>query len=340
MRGAVPLGAAVMVLSCVALGFWAVRREAVENAAAVAKSREAVVSVVVEPVRSTAALPASRSDTVSPTSVPPLSNVTAHGTTAPSGTNGTAPPATVSNTTAAGSGVVPRETYALFLMHQNDRYFECVLISACKLRRLDPDRDVTVLVMREVSGLERRKLGVCATSVVEVALIEPANVHYPMAHYRNTYTKLFIFDMLAFRRVIFVDADLVVVQSLASAVVECGEFELCASPDFMMSHNYFNAGLLIVRPSRKRFEELLVQMQKKPNRSYPEQDLLNEVFANRWGRLDAKYNQLHYNDPHGWNRQHGIQEKPWVYRHTMPGLYKMWESDKSYAYGLLSKAGL
>ncbi len=146
--------------------------------------------------------------------------------------------------------------------------------------------------------------------------------------------------MVAFRRVVFLDADLVVVQSLEPAIAVCGEAELCAVADLMAGPNYFNAGLLIVRPSRKRFEELLVQMNKKPGRAYPEQDLLNEVFARKWKPLDAKFNQLHYNDAHRWSQQHGIQEKPWIYRYAMPGLYAMWYADRTLAFGNLSQAGL
>ena len=343
MRCAVPLAALVLVLACSALGVWAVRRETGQNAAAVERSREAlawVVAPTTAPVSSTVPRAVTQAPLAAGTTAAPVVTTAAPVgvTTAPAVTASS--PAVTSATTTSAPAVAFEETYALFLMHHNDRYFECVLTSACKLRRLDPSRAVTVLVMREVSGLERRQLGVCATAVVEVGLIEPVGVLYPIAEYRNTYTKLFIFNMLAFRRVVFVDADLVLVQTLVPAITACGDAELCAVLDSMAGPTYFNAGFLIVRPSRKRFEMLLVQMNKKPNRAFPEQDLLNDVFAGNWKTLDRKFNQLHYNDALRWSQQHGIQEKPWIYRNGMPGLYSMWQADRALALGAVKAAGL
>ena len=62
------------------------------------------------------------------------------------------------------------------------------------------------------------------------------------------------------------------------------------------SKTYFNAGFVVLRPDRDTYTRLMLR--SLDGRKFAEQDVLNDVFRNRWFKLHKQCNWLHYRENH------------------------------------------
>lgn len=122
------------------------------------------------------------------------------------------------------------------------------------------------------------------------------------AYFGTPYTKLRLWDLTEFEKVVFLDADTVVLGSLE---------ELLDRPDFaaapcMGGMDVFNGGVLVADPSKA---EMVAKMPSLPSYDGSEQGFLNSLFPDWFTgpperRLPAIYNVphiLYYYHP-SWNR--------------------------------------
>eukprot|EP01032_Pedospumella_encystans_P027962 gene27962-31584_t len=113
-------------------------------------------------------------------------------------------------------------------------------------------------------------------------------------HYASMLTKLHLWDLVEYSQVMYYDCDFVFQKNPASAFSECSWSSLCATPDTGMHQfnkairpgTYFNAGFLVLRPSKTTYTELMSKQHLAMNKFFVEQDLLNEVYKGKWGMLD------------------------------------------------------
>lgn len=59
--------------------------------------------------------------------------------------------------------------------------------------------------------------------------------------------------------------------------------------------DYFNSGLIVLKPSRSKFQEIISHLYRIPDLTsyrFPDQDFLNEIFEHRWIHLPYIYNAL------------------------------------------------
>lgn len=99
-------------------------------------------------------------------------------------------------------------------------------------------------------------------------------------------TKLHIFRLTQYKKVIYLDADTLVLRSI-SHLFEVPEV-FSAAPDIGWP-DAFNSGVMVVTPSEKTFEDLIKMMGETGSFDGGDQGLLNEYFTN-WNRLSFTYN--------------------------------------------------
>jgi lipopolysaccharide biosynthesis glycosyltransferase len=110
--------------------------------------------------------------------------------------------------------------------------------------------------------------------------------------------------------------------------------------DSPRTHHLLNSGVVVLRPSQKEYEALLDAMNTHPDvpsMTFVEQDLLAEVYRNKWKRLPYTYNALKpmracHSDL--WRDEdvkvlHYILNKPWQSRtydaeDTVESTHKLW----------------
>jgi len=151
--------------------------------------------------------------------------------------------------------------------------------------------------------------------------------HYASAQFGEVWTKLRAWQLTDYQRVVFLDADMLVLKNMDELFsLDLGENALAAchacrcNPNKIASYPpewqpeqchytwqargetapaeldvYLNGGFLVLEPDNAVFDELEKRIAAIDDLSaYPfsEQDLLNEVFAERWKPLSYIYNAL------------------------------------------------
>lgn len=113
--------------------------------------------------------------------------------------------------------------------------------------------------------------------------------------FKHTYTKLRAFGLTDVEKVVFLDADTLVLRNI-DELFERPDF--AAAPDFFMPH-YFNSGVMVLEPSAARLEAMEVALRTSATYDGGDQGFLNEFFADWWSmdaahRLPATYNLHHF----------------------------------------------
>ena len=175
--------------------------------------------------------------------------------------------------------------------------------------------------------------------------------------YRDMYTKLHLFDakLFPYERVAFVDADLLPVRCFdhlftlpaPAAVIE----NVDPSSQYTYVHHMhgvrhgqpvpsaildvssdddvtggINGGLLVIKPDRARFDDMVARIQRPmpewgPRHrelydrgiryGFPEQHFLQVEFQNGWTAIDPRFNSMRTDLPHSFGVHFTIGRKPW-----------------------------
>ncbi|KAM4108376.1 hypothetical protein ACB094_03G040800 [Castanea mollissima] len=114
------------------------------------------------------------------------------------------------------------------------------------------------------------------------------------------YSKLRIWQLIEYDKVMFMDADLLVLKNIDKFFILP---QVSAAPNSRM---IFNSGVMVIEPSLCMFKELMSMSFKLESYNGGDQGFLNEAFT-WWHRLPKKLNQLKSFDRSG-NEKHDIPE--------------------------------
>lgn len=154
-------------------------------------------------------------------------------------------------------------------------------------------------------------------------------------------TKLHAFRLVQYEKIIFLDADTLVLRRLSHLFDSPHSFS--AAPDQGWP-DAFNSGVMVLEPSQESFDGLIDMMKKKGTWDGGDQGLLNDFFPN-WNRLSFTYNvtpSAYYTYAPAYKR-HGQDvnvlhfigaDKPW--KRGTRGTYDPEAASKDY-YGLVGQ---
>lgn len=144
--------------------------------------------------------------------------------------------------------------------------------------------------------------------------------------FKHCFTKLRAFELVDLGKVVFLDADTVVLQNVDDLFSRPA---IAAGPDFFMP-NQFNSGVMVLEPSRELFGRLVEALAVAQTYDGGDQGFLNSFWPDWWAmsaehRLSPAYNMPHFNfqfmHAHpGLNRRflketkivHYTLQKPWL----------------------------
>jgi len=98
---------------------------------------------------------------------------------------------------------------------------------------------------------------------------------------------LHIFRLTQFKKIIFLDADVLPIRSISHLFNIPHEFS--AAPDVGWP-DIFNSGVLVCTPGNEKFEQLHELIKTKPSWDGGDQGILNEWRGGDWHRLSFTYN--------------------------------------------------
>lgn len=160
-----------------------------------------------------------------------------------------------------------------------DTYTLAVRVSMFSLLQNSPDvadglRDRVVIVTGHTSKAAKRQLLHDGIRVITVP--EMRSPYSRDAKFRDRFdlvmTKLYIFNMTQYHRIVFMDADTLVVGDL-SPLFSCGQF--CAT---YINPCHFNVGLMLITPNTSLFLDMIHQLPNLPSYDGGDQGFLNSYF--------------------------------------------------------------
>lgn len=236
-------------------------------------------------------------------------------------------------------------------------YLPGVRVLQRSLAAVGSTRDLVVMVTGGVDAATRRVLEDDGCLLRDVETSGPAaslGRAYADPRFAEVWTKLAVWRLTDLERAVFLDADMLVVRSMddlfevdlphgwiaAGHACRCNPGGVATYPAGWAPQNcsytrgagrgerpaaaddYFNAGLLVLRPDEAVFDALMAEVAALEDLSrhpFAEQDLLNEHFHGRWQPLSYVYNaprSLPFQHPAVWDASqvrniHYIGAKPW-----------------------------
>jgi glycogenin glucosyltransferase len=159
---------------------------------------------------------------------------------------------------------------------------------------------IIVLLTPEVTESSRDKLSSMKAmgssgklvEIIEVPAIPNPNAKVHVEGWINAgYTKLHIFNLTQFSKIVYIDADVLVLKNVDELFDRPG---LSAAPD-VFPPDKLNAGVMVVEPSASIFEEMMAQIETLTSHDGGDTGFLNSFFPDwfTWDsshRLPFKYN--------------------------------------------------
>jgi alpha-N-acetylglucosamine transferase len=168
----------------------------------------------------------------------------------------------------------------------------------CKHKKESKNKNIDIIVL----SIEKKKItGIKAKNIIVNDTFYKGK-HSPMERYNRLYTKLAIFNMTEYDRILYSDSDILWRKSIMETFEECGlNHDFCGTKDVWTDDNknrepnselYVNAGLLVVRPSKYRHDHMisLLETANYYDAYYAEQDFLNWYYGANKKIISNKFN--------------------------------------------------
>ena len=146
------------------------------------------------------------------------------------------------------------------------------------------------MVTRDVTQLARTRLAAEGWAIHEVEPIDNPATDLLMPRFAGVFTKLRVWELTQYRKVVFLDADTIVLHNIDELFERPS---LAAAPDFLLP-DHFNSGVMVLDPSNETFASMLRRLPEVGSYDGGDQGFLNEIID--WyalppaHRLPAAYN--------------------------------------------------
>jgi len=206
------------------------------------------------------------------------------------------------------------------------------------------------MVTGAVDDEARRFLSQLGTGLIETPLVEITGVR--SSRFKDNYAKLRLFDLHEFDRVVYLDADVLPLRPLDDLFDFQAPVAAVEDP-WRGVDDYFNAGVLSLKPSRPLYRDMMAACRRNPRDSgCAEQDFLNWWFApgprwlkpallrdlarfgrrGRWQPVPYEYNAIHLADRIALGYDPGavrlVHEKLWE-KHGLPEFERLWWAEQA-----------
>ncbi|KAK4852130.1 hypothetical protein QYF36_021322 [Acer negundo] len=205
-----------------------------------------------------------------------------------------------------------REAYVTIL-HSSEAYVCGAIALAQSIIQTHSKRDLVLLYDKSISSNSLRGLRAAGWKTKWISRIRSPFAKKDSYNEWN-YSKLRLWQLTDYDKVIFIDADLLILKNIDHLFVLP---ELSAAANDL---TLFNSGLMVVEPSLCKFEDMMLKSFEIGSYNGGDQGLLNEIFT-WWHRLPKKMNTLKmFNKPE--DEKHEIRDnlyaihylglKPWM----------------------------
>ncbi|XP_057961461.1 inositol phosphorylceramide glucuronosyltransferase 1 isoform X2 [Malania oleifera] len=164
----------------------------------------------------------------------------------------------------------PKEAYVTLLY--GDEFLLGVRVLGKSIRDTGSTRDMLVLVSDGVSKYAAKLLEADGWIVEHISLLANPNQVRPKRFW-GVYTKLKIFNLTKYKKVVYLDADTIVVKSIED-LFKCGKF--CAN---LKHSERLNSGVMVVEPSEVVFNDMMSKVTTLHSYTGGDQGFLNSYYS-------------------------------------------------------------
>lgn len=177
----------------------------------------------------------------------------------------------------------------------NDLMEDAAAVLVFSLKQTGSPHDIVVLSMPGVSDDVIARLQALGARIHTVT--RPVEYPWPVTQARAAiakpcrYSKLRLWSLTEFHRIVYLDADMLVLKNLDHLF---SLPELTAVAD-SLPPDRFNSGLMVLQPNQSTFEDMITKVHLLPSPNVGDQGFLNEYFSDwytKGGKLHYGYNAL------------------------------------------------
>ncbi|KAL0005454.1 hypothetical protein SO802_013015 [Lithocarpus litseifolius] len=162
------------------------------------------------------------------------------------------------------------EAYATLLY--GDEFLLGVRVLGKSIRDTGSRKDMVVLISDGVSEFAQKLLEADGWIVEKISLLANPNQVRPKRFW-GVYTKLKIFNLTKYKKVVYLDADTIVVKSIED-LFKCGKF--CAN---LKHSERLNSGVMVVEPSETLFSDMMSKVKTLFSYTGGDQGFLNSYYT-------------------------------------------------------------
>ncbi|KAG4914037.1 hypothetical protein JHK86_054470 [Glycine max] len=162
------------------------------------------------------------------------------------------------------------EAYVTLLY--GDEFLLGVRVLGKSIRNTGSNKDMVVLVSDGVSDYAKSLLRADGWIVEMISLLANPNRVRPKRFW-GVYTKLKIFNMTDYKKVVYLDADTIVVKNIDD-LFKCGKF--CAN---LKHSERLNSGVMVVEPSATLFNDMMSKIKTTASYTGGDQGFLNSYYS-------------------------------------------------------------
>ncbi|KDP23737.1 hypothetical protein JCGZ_23570 [Jatropha curcas] len=165
-----------------------------------------------------------------------------------------------------------RTQQAYVTLLYGDEFLLGVRVLGKSIRDTGSTKDMVVLVSDGVSDYAVKLLEADGWIVEKISLLANPNRVRPKRFW-GVYTKLKIFNMTNYKKVVYLDADTIVVKSIED-LFKCGKF--CAN---LKHSERLNSGVMVVEPSQLVFDDMMSKVNTLHSYTGGDQGFLNSYYS-------------------------------------------------------------
>ena len=195
------------------------------------------------------------------------------------------------------------DKHAYITVLSNDKYFPGIKGLYFSWKRTNPRYPLYIMIGRSVSENVRMVLSSMANLIdiesIDVGnIIERSNQESFNTRWNFTFDKLLVFEQTQFDKVVFLDADMMILQNLDDLFDKPHMSAVCAGASYPGNESWkdLNSGIMVIEPKKGLANELVKMVPKvlARRKSFGDQDLLQEYYSG-WKddlslNLGEKYN--------------------------------------------------
>ncbi|SEW52328.1 glycosyltransferase [Chitinophaga arvensicola] len=190
-----------------------------------------------------------------------------------------------------------REKKSFISYLATDDFLPGILVLHESLKNHNPHIPFLVITSDEVSSDTIKLLNYLSIPSKQVA---PVNNPNPIINvnrnFRVTYTKLRIFELTEFSKIVYLDADMIVLGNIENLFHAPHMSAVIAGGFLPKNHSWedLNSGLLVIEPDQRLFNRMIMQIDKLSSIDGGDQGFLQSFFpewpTEKHKHLDHKYN--------------------------------------------------